>query len=114
MLRQIFEIGSPVTGKELIGRDGEVNELLSRAIGGQSMILVALRRYGKTSILLEVCNRLKSKGFSVGYIDIFESVGLGEVAQRIVESLLMNEKLPIRKFFSVLRRDLRRAISGRI
>jgi len=112
MLRQIFEIGSPVTGKELIGRDGEVNELLSRAIGGQSMILVALRRYGKTSILLEVCNRLKSKGFSVGYIDIFESVGLGEVAQRIVESLLMNEKLPIRKFFSVLRRDLRRAISG--
>lgn len=112
MLRQIFEIGRPVTGKELIGRDEEINELLSRAIGGQSMILVAPRRYGKTSILLEVSNRLKNEGFNVGYIDIFESVGLGEVSQRIVESLLMNEKLPIRKFFSVLRRDLRRAISG--
>lgn len=112
MIKQIFKIGRPVTGKELIGREKEVNELLSRAMGGQSMILVAPRRYGKTSILFEVSHRLKNQGFNVGYVDIFESVGLEELAQRIVESLLENERLPIRKFFNVLRKDLRKAVSG--
>ena len=112
MIKQIFKIGRPVTGKELIGREKEVNELLSRAMGGQSMILVAPRRYGKTSILFEVAHRLKNQGFNVGYVDIFESVGLEELAQRIVESLLENERLPIRKFFNVLRKDLRKAVSG--
>lgn len=112
MIKQIFEIGKPVTGKQLIGREKEVDELFSRVVGGQSMILTAPRRYGKTSIILEVLHRLKHKGIKVGYIDIFESAGLGEVAQRIVESLLENEKLPIRKFFKVLRKDLRTAVSG--
>lgn len=112
MIRQIFEIGRPVTGKELIGREREVNELFSQAMGGQSMILIAPRRYGKTSVLFEVSRRLKNKGLNVGYIDIFESVGLEELAQRIVEALLENERLPIRKFFNVLRRDLRKAVSA--
>jgi len=57
MIKQIFKIGRPVTGKELIGREKEVNELLPRAMGGQSMILVAPRRYGKTSILFEVSHK---------------------------------------------------------
>lgn len=112
MIKQIFEIGKPVIGKELIGREREVNELLSRAVGGQCMILVAPRRYGKTSVLFEVSRRLKNEGFNVGYVDIFESVGLEELSQRIVESLLENERLPIRKFFNVLRKDLRKAVTG--
>lgn len=110
-MKPIFEFGKPVIGRELIGREKEVTSLLSYALGGQSVILAAPRRFGKTSILLEVLNRAREEGFGVGYLDIFEAVSLRELSEKIVETLLANDKLSARRFLSLLKKDIKQAIS---
>ncbi|MDI6793244.1 MAG: ATP-binding protein [bacterium] len=110
-MKPIFEFGKPVIGRELIGREKEVTSLLAYALGGQSVILSAPRRFGKTSILLEVLRRAREEGFAVGYLDIFEAVSLRELSEKIVETLLANDKLSARRFLSLLKKDIKQAVS---
>jgi AAA+ ATPase superfamily predicted ATPase len=42
-----------VSGDDLIDRQEVVEEIVRNAKGGQSLILAAPRRYGKTSVILE-------------------------------------------------------------
>jgi AAA+ ATPase superfamily predicted ATPase len=107
----LFKIGKPVVGAELIGREKEVKLLYSYAKGGQSVIISAPRRYGKTSIILEVLERFKRDGYHVGYLDIFEAVSVRELSERIVETLLSNERLSARRFFDTLKKDISEALS---
>lgn len=110
-MKPIFEFGKPVIGRELIGREKEVKSLLSYALGGQSVIIAAPRRFGKTSVLLEVLKRAREEGFGVGYLDIFEAVSLRELSEKIVETLLANDKLSAKRFLSLLKKDIKQAIS---
>ncbi|GAI76111.1 unnamed protein product [marine sediment metagenome] len=57
-MKQFFPYGKPVTGKELINREEIIDSTLGDIEGGQSIILASPRRYGKSSIILEiyVCN----------------------------------------------------------
>ena len=48
-------------GKDLIDRKDELRKLEDLLISGQSVILTSPRRYGKTSVCLELLSRLKSK-----------------------------------------------------
>lgn len=108
----IFKIGKPVVGSELIGRKEEAESLYSYATGGQSVILSAPRRYGKTSLLFEVLERARKNGYSVGYLDIFEAVSLRELTEKTVETLLINDKLPVRKFLGSLKKDIKKVLSS--
>ena len=45
--------GKPVTGEHLIGRREEITAINQYLDLGQSVVLIAPRRYGKTSLLLE-------------------------------------------------------------
>ena len=53
------QVGKPVTGKELVGRENEISLLMEYLQMGQSVVLVAPRRFGKTSLVLEALTRLK-------------------------------------------------------
>ena len=51
-----FQEGKPVTGNRLVGREEIIDQVLHLALSGQSVVLIAPRHFGKTSILLEVIN----------------------------------------------------------
>jgi hypothetical protein len=68
---KIFPVGVPVTGKDLIGRDKELEDIKSLLKIGQSVILTAPRKYGKTSLILELLRQLKEEKYYVGLIDLF-------------------------------------------
>ena len=61
--RRTKDGGRPVTGAELVGRETEINEIIRTLNAGQSVVLIAPRRFGKTSVMLEVLDRLDNAGF---------------------------------------------------
>ncbi len=87
-----IQVGKPVSGENLIGRDKEIKLIHQLLIQGQSIVLVAPRRFGKTTILLEVMNQLKIEGFYTAFIDMFTITSLEGLAEQITEKVLTNKK----------------------
>ncbi len=71
-MKNIFPAGRPVVGNLLIGRDALLDELGNILTIGQSVVLIAPRRYGKTSVALEILKRFKNKAYFIADIDIFD------------------------------------------
>lgn len=88
-----LNVGRPVTGEELIGRETQVNEIIRTLNAGQSVALIAPRRFGKTSIMLEVLERMGKAGFYTGNIDFFTIPDAGRLAFEIAGQVLKNRKL---------------------
>lgn len=88
-----LNVGKPVTGSELIGRENEVKEIINTLKAGQSVVLIAPRRFGKTSIMTEVLNRLSSQNYFTGAVDLFTTPDLGQLAFEITGQVLKNKKL---------------------
>ena len=88
-----LNVGRPVTGNELIGREKEVNLMLKTLKAGQSVALIAPRRFGKTSIMLEVLQRLSREKYYTGNIDIFTIPSISQLAFEITSQILKNRKL---------------------
>jgi AAA+ ATPase superfamily predicted ATPase len=88
-----LNVGKPVTGDELIGREKEIMEILNTLRSGQSVVLIAPRRFGKTSIMMEVLRRLSDEKYYTGNIDLFTIPDLGQLAYEITGQVLRNRKL---------------------
>ena len=67
----MFQVGKPVKGNAFVGRDKEIKEIQTYLEMGQSVVLIAPRRFGKTSLVLEVLRRMKRKKHYTGFVDIF-------------------------------------------
>jgi hypothetical protein len=90
-MEELFPYGKPVTGKQLIDREEVIEEICYNMRGGQSVILASPRRYGKSSVVLESLKRLKNEGYLTGYIDLFDKTSISEIAEALVECVLLNE-----------------------
>lgn len=104
MIEKQFPAGVPVMGDDLVGREKEVKTLLDTLKNGQSVLLVAPRRMGKTSLALEVLKRLRKTGHFVADVDLFKVISKREFAEKIVNSALENKKIP--NFVNKLKKGL--------
>jgi len=57
----MLQVGKPVKGKTFIGWEKEIKEIINYIEIGQSVVIIAPRNFGKTSLVIEVLSRLKSK-----------------------------------------------------
>ena len=88
----MLQVGRPVTGNNLIGRDAEINLIKELVKAGQNFVIIAPRRMGKTSIVLELLQQFKNEGFYTGYTDLFSVSNIHILATRITETILANKK----------------------
>jgi AAA+ ATPase superfamily predicted ATPase len=63
----MFQAGIPVTGKEFIDRAKNLKELKYYLDNKQNIMLQAPRRFGKTSLILQV---LENNDYKYIYVDI--------------------------------------------
>jgi AAA+ ATPase superfamily predicted ATPase len=89
----MIQVGKPVIGKELIGREKEIKEIIQYLKMGQSVVIIAPRRFGKTSLVLEVLRKLKAKKSYTGFVDIFANATINQLTQSIIEEVLENNGL---------------------
>lgn len=92
---QSFHAGKPVTGKDLIGRESIIREIIEYLKSGQSVAIIAPRRYGKTSVILEVLRQFDAQEYFTVYIDLFTTPTIRSLAQRITGDTLKNRKLDL-------------------
>ena len=88
-----ISVGKPVKGDLLVGREKDIRILTELLLQGQSVVVIAPRRMGKTSLVIETLNRLKKKGLFTAYIDIFTTPDIEALSKKIVEETLNNNKL---------------------
>ena len=105
---EIFPCGKPVTGENLIGRDTFVKEMITILKSGQSVMLASPRRFGKTSILLEVLRRMKKDGYYIGDIDIFDITNKNELAEKIVITTLKNRAISAEKLIALAKKGVQK------
>lgn len=87
------QVGKPVLGKDLIGRDQELRLIKELLLAGQSVVIIAPRRMGKTSLMIELIDQLKAEEFFITHVDVFSVSNIPTLARRIVESVFSNKKL---------------------
>ncbi len=64
----LVPVGAPVTGEYFINRENEIKEILD-ALKKESVLIIAPRRFGKTSLMKEVLRRIGENGDVSIYID---------------------------------------------
>ncbi len=68
-----FKYGEIVSGEDFADRQKEIKELMLDLSGGQNIIIYSQRRFGKTSLILEVLRRLRTKGILTAHVDLFRA-----------------------------------------
>lgn len=91
-MEKLFPAGIPVSGKDLIGREKELSSLISYIKIGQSVVILAPRRLGKTSLILETIERVKPNFFTC-YVDIFKITTIKGLAESIIDGVYVNKGL---------------------
>ena len=106
-----FQVTKPVAPAEVIDREDETARLVSLAEEANNARLVAPRRYGKTSLLRRVQQRLDRAGWVTVYVDLLGFVTLEDFAQRVERAYSDALTGTIGKWFAGLRRSLRPALT---
>jgi len=66
-----FTFGDIVSGEHFVDRQREISELTQALLSRTNVIIASPRRYGKTSLALEVFRRINKQGVLTIYVDLF-------------------------------------------
>lgn len=105
-----FKYGEPVTGESFGDREDEIQELVSDLSRGQNVIIFSPRRFGKTSLILEVLEQLKSKGFITIYVDLFRVTSKEKFITTLAEAISKSYTGKIERVVTEVRKILPRLI----
>src|SRR3954452_21433705 len=81
-----FQYGALALDEAFTNRDDEIAELSADIRNGQDVVLFAPRRYGKSSLIWRVVQRLVKRGVLVGQIDLMSTPTRGKFAERLGEA----------------------------
>ena len=70
-MKNPFVFGDVVRGEHFTNREEEIKELTLDLSSGQNILLFSPRRYGKTSLILKVLDKLKEEDVIPIYVDLF-------------------------------------------
>jgi uncharacterized protein len=88
-----LQAGKPVFGSDFVGRKKETELLNTLLLGGQSVVLIAPRRYGKTSLMNHTLAALQTNGNFIVTVDLFSTPSVRSLAEKITREVLANKKL---------------------
>ena len=73
-MKNPFVYGETVSGENFCNRTVEIKELVADIINCQNVIIFSPRRYGKTSLIKKVLDRVKRKGILTFYVDLYPAI----------------------------------------
>src|SRR5438093_8426351 len=83
-----FRFGRIVSGDAFTDREADLLVLERELRGGQNILIEAPRRFGKTSLILEVKRRLQAAGIPVAYLDCMLVPSRARLADRLASAYL--------------------------
>ena len=82
-----FRFGALARDESFTDRDDEIAELLSDARNGQDVVIFAPRRFGKTSLVDRVQQRLVSEKVLVGQINLMKAPTKEKLASKLARAI---------------------------
>lgn len=88
MMRNPFIAGRPIKyGEPFCGREEELQSLQREALSSNLVVLHAIRRFGKTSLLNQVVGKLEEQGWKTIRIDLSVVTGMADLITLIDQKL---------------------------
>jgi uncharacterized protein len=75
------------TGEHFTDRTSELRELVRDLRSGQSVLIISPRRYGKTSLITAVVERVRKHGVLVAYVDLLRTTTKERFANQLAAAL---------------------------
>jgi uncharacterized protein len=82
-----FQYGALALDEAFTDRDAELTELSADVRNGQDVVLFAPRRYGKSSLVWRVVQRLVKRGVLVGQVDLMSTPTREKFAERLAGTI---------------------------
>ena len=92
-----FVYGETVIGEHFANRLEELKVLERDLLDGQVVFLISPRRQGKTSLILNLFQRLKDKGIITAYIDLYRCASMGQFLNQYLNHLLRASETGLEK-----------------
>jgi uncharacterized protein len=85
--RNPFRFGDVATGEHFTDRKAEITELVRDLRSGQSVLVMSPRRYGKTSLITAVLERVRKQHILVAYVDLLRTTTKERFANQLAAAL---------------------------
>jgi hypothetical protein len=85
--RNPFRFGDVATGEHFTNRQTETTELVSDLRSGQSVLVISPRRYGKTSLITAVIDKIRKQQVLVAYVDLLRTTTKERFASQLAAAL---------------------------
>jgi hypothetical protein len=82
-----FRFGDVATGEHFTNRETETAELISDLRSGQGVLVMSPRRYGKTSLITAVIDKIRKQHLLVAYVDLLRTTTKERFANQLAEAL---------------------------
>ncbi len=98
MKRNPFFFGEVVTGENFTDRVNEIKRLTAELRGGHNIFLISPRRYGKTSLIINVLEHLNKEGLFTFYIDLYKVASLRELLEAYAKGVARSCTTRVERF----------------
>jgi AAA+ ATPase superfamily predicted ATPase len=98
MKRNPFFFGEVVTGENFTDRVDEIGRLKEELRGGHNIFLISPRRYGKTSLIMQVLKDLDKEGLFTVYFDLYKVASLRELLEAYAKGVARSCTTRVEKF----------------
>ncbi len=103
MKRNPFYFGEVVTGDNFTNRKNEMKRLIEELRGGHNVFLISPRRYGKTSLIINVLEHLNKEGLFTFYMDLYKIASLRELLEAYAKGIAHSCTGKIEKFSDMVK-----------
>jgi uncharacterized protein len=86
----LFPTDIPIPASQMIGRQDDVDDVVTALVGGTHLILAGPRRTGKTSVCDAALVRARRRGCYVARLDLFRIADAAELAEALVLAVIAN------------------------
>jgi len=105
-MKNPFIFGEIVTDKDFADRKDEIKELTRDLKDCERIFLISPRRYGKTSLIINVLAKLKKNGIYPVYIDLYKVTSLHKLLELYCREIALSVENKIEKAIRFIKETL--------
>jgi AAA+ ATPase superfamily predicted ATPase len=103
-MKNPFVYGEEVTGDAFWNRTKEIQELARDIHNGQNVIIFSARRYGKTSLMKTVLEKVRKEGVLTVYIDLYPAITKEKFVELYAKAVSRSLGKPSQKILDTVKR----------
>lgn len=103
-MKNPFVYGEEVTGNAFWNRTKEIRELARDIHNGQNVIMFSARRYGKTSLIKTVLEKVRKQGVLTVYVDLYPAITKEKFVEIYAKAISRSLGKPTQRILGAVKR----------